>query len=64
MFGALFFVGEQVFLQGEIFGRSGAAFAGAGDWTDFDAAVGQPNVNLRRSPDDREVASIENKHVG
>ena len=47
VFGAFFFVGEQIFFQGDIFGGGFAARASAGDGANLDLALGEAHVHSR-----------------
>ena len=63
VFGAFFFIRQQIGSQCLIFLEGGAAFARAGNRTHRHRVAFEPDKNLRRGADDMEVLEIEIEHV-
>src|SRR3546814_2832413 len=59
MLGAFLGIGEQAVAILDILGAGAAARAGAGDRTDGDLAVADPDENLGRRADQREARQVE-----
>src|SRR3546814_3927226 len=64
MLGAFLGIGEQAVAILDILGAGAAARAGAGDRTDGDLAVADPDENLGRRADQREARQVEKIEEG